>query len=39
MKKIVLGSAQFLGLYQVPGGVKLAMHACNCCKSCKAGKC
>lgn len=39
MKKIGLNNAKFLGLYNVNNGVKLAMHACNCCKSCKAGKC
>ena len=39
MKKIILSNAKFLGLYAVKDGVKMTMHACNCCKSCKAGKC
>ena len=38
-KKIILKDAKFLGLYQASDRVKVDVHACNCCKSCKAGKC
>lgn len=39
MKKFVFTKERFLSLYNKKGNVKLGLHACNCCKSCKAGKC
>ncbi len=38
--KIKFSATEFINIYSKKGTTKnVALHACNCCKGCKAGKC